>query len=406
MDPEQLKKAKKNFTKGEGALNTHIFKWNPDYVKAVPYYSEAATLYENLGNFDMAIKAYNKLALCNEKIDDTYNAAGAYEKIAKLTLKINPDDINSSLKFFRKAGDLYRIQGNSMKYQMLIKDLASEYQNKNEPEMAIALYKELVEDVFEEENYLTGSDLIPTYLNMLVAKNKYKEAIDIYLKHIHYIKNLKKYEYTIGRCWISIISIHLILNEVEIAEEKLMDMQNDIDKPHTEEFQIAYSLIDYFKKGNPEDFLKFCRKPMFTQIESEIVKQLKKIRFDTSVVAKVAKEVKYEKKLHQNEFPIEDVKGMKSSENNAKDNNFEEDVKEKQYRNEGEGESKMIGEGEAKMGGEGESKMIGENTELSKENEDMIDKMKGLDIQDNEKENKYPSKGPSLPDVDYGGAFS
>jgi hypothetical protein len=47
-----------------------LFKWKPDYVSAAIHFEAAARGFEISGNSDGAIRAYNRLAEANDKMNE------------------------------------------------------------------------------------------------------------------------------------------------------------------------------------------------------------------------------------------------------------------------------------------------------------------------------------------------
>jgi hypothetical protein len=286
---ETQKKAAAMMKAGEGSLKTHLFKWSPNYLEASPRFMQASEMFENIGQYDQAIKCYEKLALCNEKLDDLYGAAEAYNKIGfiKLTRKADPVGAYSALM---KSVNLFKIHGNLLKAQDMLKKLAKRCFEMHHEDLGAQIFKALIDELFDEANYGTGAEVLPEYLNYLIEKDRYPEVIDIYNRHIEYLRSIHKYEHLICRAWLGIISIHIVMGEHFIADEKLGQFGAQIARPtSTDEYVAAMRMIDAIQKGDDAQLAKTLKMPIFSQIESVLYRKLKKYRIPSKEeVKKVA----------------------------------------------------------------------------------------------------------------------
>jgi len=273
---QMQKKAAELMKNGESSLKTHLFKWDPNYLEAIPRFMDAAPLFENVGDFTSAIKCYEKLALCYEKTDDYHGAADALQKIGFLTLK-HKKDPKTAHQYMMKSVNLYKIHGNTLKAQEMMKQLGKNCFDQGHEELGSQIYKSLIEDMLDDQNYGTGSEIIPQYLDFLIEKERYSDAIAIYNAHMKYLQSIKKYDHIVARCWLGIICIHIILGEHYIAEEKMGAFGASITKiSSSDEYSAALNLIDAINKGDEMMYQKVLKRPIFGQMESALVKKLKK----------------------------------------------------------------------------------------------------------------------------------
>ena len=272
------KKAAELMKSGESCLKTHLFKWNPDYLAATPKFMEASSMFENTADYDNAMKCYEKLALCCEKKDDLAGAADAYQKIGFIIL-IHKKNPQTAYQYLMKSVNLFKIHGNTLKAQDMLKKLAKRCFDQNQPDLGVQIYKDIIEEMFDDENYGTGAEVITEYMNYLIDKERYPEAIETYMKHIKYLQSAKKYDHLVARAWLGIIGIHIIMGEHYIAEEKLGTFGSQITKiSSSDEYSAAISLIDAIQKGDEAAFAKTLKRPIFTQIETSLHRRLNKYR--------------------------------------------------------------------------------------------------------------------------------
>ena len=272
------KQATKLMKSGESSLKTGIFKWKPNYDEALMKFMEASSLFENCQDYVNALKCYEKLALCYEKTEELSGAAEAYEKMGMIYLKYQKDP-KRALDLFNKSSSMYKINGNELKAQEILKRLGRRCFEIDFEDLGAEIYKEIINDLFDDISYGTGAEIIPVYQDYLIKKEKYAEAISIYERHIKYLTSVKKYNHIVARCWLGIISIHIVLGEYYIADEKLSVFSGTINSVKTcDEYSAALSLIDAIQRGDNDGYIKILRRPIFTQIEMELVKKLKKFK--------------------------------------------------------------------------------------------------------------------------------
>ncbi len=272
------KKATEKMKSGESSLKTHIFKWSPNYLEGRTRFMEAASLFESIGDYQQASKCHEKIALCCEKTDDLSGAAEAYQKIGFLTLQ-HKKDPRAAYQYLIKSVNMLKIHGNTLKAQDMMKRLGKQCFDMGSDELGAQIYRELIEDMFDDQNYGTGSEIISPYLDFLIEKERYSDVISIYTKHIKYLQSVKKYEHIIARCWLGIICIHILLGEHYIADEKMGTFGSSISKiSSSDEYSAAWGLLDAIQKGDEAAFQKVTRRPIFTQMESALVRKLKKFQ--------------------------------------------------------------------------------------------------------------------------------
>ena len=204
------KKATQLMKSAESSLKTHLFKWSPNFLEALPKFMEASSLFENIGDYTQAIKCYERLSLCYEKQEDLYGAADAYQKIGFIILQQKKDP-HTAYQYLMKSVNLFKIHGNTLKSQEMLKKLGKRCFELSYEELGVQIYKELIDDMFDDQNYGTGSEIIAPYMDFLIEKEKYTEAVEMYMKHIKYLQSVKKYDHIVARCWLGIIGIHIIL---------------------------------------------------------------------------------------------------------------------------------------------------------------------------------------------------
>ncbi len=304
------KKAIELMKSGESSLKTHIFKWNPNYLEATPKFMEASSMLENVGEYARAITCYEKLALCYEKQDDLFGAADSYQKIAFIIL-MQRKDPETAYQYLTKSVNLFKIHGNTLKSQEMLKKLAKRCFDQGHDDLGAKIYREIIDDIFDDQNYGTGSEVITEYLNFLIEKERYQDAIQVYMSHIKYLQSVKKYDHLVARAWLSIISIHIIMGEYYVADEKMGTFGASIAKVSgSDEYSAALSMLDAIQKGDDAAFIKVLRRPIFSQIEASLLRKLKKYTLPKKEeVKKAANPLFGSAEVKKQPHPQEEVKG-------------------------------------------------------------------------------------------------
>jgi len=394
---KKTQEATKLMKAGESSLKTGIFKWKPNYLEATPKFMEASTLFENAEDYVNALKCYEKLALCSEKQEELSGAAEAYEKMGMIYIK-HMKDPKAGLNLFKKAASMYKIQNNNLRAQDILKKLGKQCFEMGHEDLGGEIFKEIINELFDDQDYGTGAEIIPSYQNYLISKERYADAIMIYEKHMNYLKSIKKYPYLVERCWLSIICIHIIIGEVFIADDKMGNFSADITSiKSSDEYSAALNLIDAIQTKDSALFNKILKRPIFTQLEIELVKKLKKFKMTQK------EEVKKAPQLHNELFgnigkpkaPVEDL-----SLHPEPSQVFEEDKKAILYSEPPE-RKEVEEKKEEKEEEEEENKLIGQEVEQKEEQE--VEQKEEVGKEGESNENKPNDQ--TEPSKDYGGIF-
>eukprot|EP00826_Nyctotherus_ovalis_P009868 TRINITY_DN12612_c0_g5_i4.p1 TRINITY_DN12612_c0_g5~~TRINITY_DN12612_c0_g5_i4.p1 ORF type:complete len:289 (+),score=111.69 TRINITY_DN12612_c0_g5_i4:110-976(+) len=284
--------------------------------------------------------------------------------------------------------DRYKIQNNNLKAQEIMKKLAGQCFETDQEEIGAEIYKEIIEELFDDQDYGTGAEVIPIYRNYLIRKEKYAEVLSIYEKQIKYIKSIKKYPYIAERCWLSIVCIYIVMGEHFIADEKMSSFSADVTSIRSsEEYSAALNLIDAIQKGDSVLFAKVLKRPIFTQIEIELLKKLKKCKMPAKVEAK---------KIVQNELFGSAGKSDAPSAKIPEPREEEEKVTGQMP----EENKEIVASSEATENKEEPAKETKESVEAKPQEE------KSLEEQVKEQKSEEKTNDQSEPSADYGGIFT
>ena len=173
---------------------------------------------------------------------------------------------------------MYNINGTPSKGQTALRRFAQEcLKEPDKVPLATDVYRLLMENIYTEENYLYGSEIIDEYIGLLLADNKFYGVVDVLKSHIKYLKETKtEHVHLIHRAWLSVICMYILTGETYLADDKMNEFYEDCDGSTCDEYKTANAMLDSFKERMKEKYLDLLRKPIFMQLNIEIVKKLKK----------------------------------------------------------------------------------------------------------------------------------
>lgn len=250
FDPVKKKEADSEYKKGKKAVGTGLFKWSPDHLSASFHFENAAKLYKEIGNDVMARDSFTRYAQASEKTDSLSSAADGYTQAAFLE-----DDFKKSEQLLKKAQQLYMIEGKGERGLMNLKkyvqqqldvyeDLSPSKQSQQTLTRISNLYKSLYHQVFAtEDNFLFNQDLIDTYLNFLVGKDLFFEAIEARQTFIKYLVKQKTIDHQIRRAYLEICCLHIVGDDKFGLKKALDQFCTSVpDAMRHDEFKIGEKL--------------------------------------------------------------------------------------------------------------------------------------------------------------------
>eukprot|EP00347_Sterkiella_histriomuscorum_P016333 403353592 len=269
--------ANEAFKKGEKALKTGVFKWSADYVEGAMYFHQAAKAYKALGIKDQARQAYLKFSHCSEKIDEFFGAAEGLAEAAFFE-----DDKQKSLQYLQQANNFFKIQGSANQGTNFLKKFAIKMtQSENEEHIRFGeeIFAMLFQEAFEEDNFIWNNDIIHEYVTILIKNKKYAEAIAAKKQLIKYLKSQGTIDHQIRRAYLEIVCIQIVAEDFYKIENTL----NEFHETHQgnaygqDEFTICSELNEAIQNNDFKQIEKICKKPVFSFIDLEVVKSLKRL---------------------------------------------------------------------------------------------------------------------------------
>lgn len=161
-----------------------------------------------------------------------------------------------------------------------MKKIAQDLLDKETPEAdkeALKLYKNLFEMVFTNDNYLFNSDIIDTYYKLQLRYSLYADCISTKRRLIRHLKEEKTIDHQIRRHYLEIVILHVLSGELSKVDETMTQFTQDSPNAYSQdEYSIASQVNEAVKAQDFAELTKICRQPIFSFLETELVKAIKK----------------------------------------------------------------------------------------------------------------------------------
>ena len=272
------KKAKKAMKEGKECMRTGMLKWYADYVGGAMKFEQAAKLYKAMGDNESATEAYCLFSQCSEKSNELSGAAEGLIEAAHLT-----KDVSKSVEYLLMADNFFKIGGASDRGVTEMKKFANNLYEKDtvkSQQLAMEIYeKYLINQCFDEECYVMNSDVPEAYVKMQVAQKDFKGAIRTKKTFMDYLRGEKRLDHQIRRSWLEVVCLQILLEDIYRIEDSLNEFAQDcpMGNPYAQdEYATACDLKDAMLSNNFEQMVSVTKRPIFSYIEIEIVKLLKR----------------------------------------------------------------------------------------------------------------------------------
>ena len=124
-----------------------------------------------------------------------------------------------------------------------------------------------------------NSDVPDSYVKMQINLKDFKGAIRTKKTFMEHLRSQKTLDHQIRRSWLEVVCIQILMEDIYRIEDSLNEFTNDCPggNPYAQdEFVTASDLKDAMLAKNFEEMVKICKRPIFSYIEIEIVKLLKR----------------------------------------------------------------------------------------------------------------------------------
>ena len=124
-----------------------------------------------------------------------------------------------------------------------------------------------------------NSDVPEAYVKMQVAQKDFKGAIRTKKTFMDYLRGEKRLDHQIRRSWLEVVCLQILLEDIYRIEDSLNEFAQDcpMGNPYAQdEYATASDLKDAMLSNNFEQMVSITKRPIFSYIEIEIVKLLKR----------------------------------------------------------------------------------------------------------------------------------
>jgi len=248
------------YKKGHDSLKTSFFsfKFSPDYLSAVGYFTDAGKGYKKLKLFNESIRAFNEAIKCNKELHESWAQGQNYKEIAEIYL-YDLNNFEEGWKNLQNSCLSLKIAGKFTSGVKVYQDFAEKSIELQKHDQALIFLKQAIDDCFEH----THDELVRISLEEVFNKlidvysylKKYEDAIILTEKYIKIQKSIKNEpKHKISKNYLKLGMLRIIIDEIYMAESIVDDMFSVYDSSCAEDIEDLKKLIKSFKELNKKDF--------------------------------------------------------------------------------------------------------------------------------------------------------
>jgi hypothetical protein len=252
--------ANKLFKKGQDALKTSFlsFKFSPDFLSAVSYFSDAARAYKKLRLFKESIKAFEEAIICNKQLLEGWAEGQNWYELAEIHL-FELKDFNSGWKALQNSSLAFKLAGKFTSGIKVYTDNAQKFLEKGEAASALILLKAAHEDCLEQTHdeliRISLEETFGIYLDALCLAGRFQDAVGMVENYIKVQKSIKgEAKHKVSKNYVKLAMLRCIIDELYMAESIVQEMFGYYDSSCSDDIDDLRKLIKSFKDGNKKDF--------------------------------------------------------------------------------------------------------------------------------------------------------
>ena len=253
--------------KGQLLLQCSLTNLSPNYVEAVDYFNKAFNIYKKVKRNDKIVEIAELLVLCYDKLG-SYKSA--YLVIVDVLMLNSCLDISNDLKvsLLNKAIYYNNLTGEPISHIVLAK-LLKNSSSIDFSKTILFTFANDIDDIYK-------IDLYRIYVDFVLKKNNFSEALNIYTLQIPLFKKLEQ-PHNVYKAILSTIIVCVLMNDIVSAEKEYMKYVST-DFIHSEECEAANELIESVKNMEPMD--KILNMYRVKILDHELIKHLKRNKID------------------------------------------------------------------------------------------------------------------------------
>ncbi|KAL0725552.1 hypothetical protein Bca4012_040151 [Brassica carinata] len=222
------------------------------YEDAADLLEKAANSYKLAKSWDLAGKAYLKLADCHLKCDSKHDAANAYAEAAKCYKKV---DTNEAASCLERAVNIFCEIGRLNMAARYYKEIAEYYEADQKIDQAIAYFEKAAE-FFQNEEVTTSANQCNLKVAQYAAQlEQYEKAIKIYEEIACQSLNNNLLKYGVKGHLLNAGMCHLCKADV-VSITNALEKYQDLDPTFTGTRECKF-LSDLASAIDEEDIAKF-----------------------------------------------------------------------------------------------------------------------------------------------------
>ncbi|CAD8079593.1 unnamed protein product [Paramecium primaurelia] len=279
QENSQEKEADKMFKKGKDALTTGVFQWKKDYNLGAMQFEEAAKLYKECKNFKKEKEALKFAIECNEKLNDTWAVGRNYEALLNSLIDNSSDDYKELVEWTQKAGVYFKVSDSGMKSLQVLNKVAKYLNKRQQFELSEKIILEALTEAEELQAPSTRTDIICSYVEILIETQQYHKVADLYMKEITKFRE-EHMKYPLSQYALIIIVMYILQDEIIRANQELEQLIIQVYNFHkSSEFRAVDQMLNSYEKGDQNQFNDAVMKACVTSIyPPNIVRALRKVK--------------------------------------------------------------------------------------------------------------------------------
>ncbi|CAD8120666.1 unnamed protein product [Paramecium sonneborni] len=273
------KEGDKKFKKGKDALTTGVFQWKKDYNLGAMQFEEAAKLYKECKNSKKEKDALKFAIECNENLNDTWAVGRNYEALLNSLIDNQSEDYKELVEWTQKAGMYFKVSDSGMKQLQVLNKVAKYLNKKQQYEMAEKVILEALTEAEDQQAPSTRTDIICSYVEILIETKQYHKVADLYMKEITKFRE-EHMKYPLNQYALIIIVMYILQDEIIRANQELEQLIIVVYNFHkSSEFKAVDQMLNSYEKGDQDQFNDAIMKTCVTSIyPPNIVRALRKVK--------------------------------------------------------------------------------------------------------------------------------
>ncbi len=271
----------KIYKKAQDALKVSYirFKFSPEYIEAVSYFTEAAEGYKKLSLYKESLKSYEEAIKCNKHLLESWPEATNWQNMSEIAI-FNLSDFNKGWEYLQNSSLAYKLSGKFTSGIKVYIDFAQRLIENNKMFPAVTILEQAVEDCFDQSHdqlvRISLEDTFNRLLDVYCQVEKYVDAINLIEKYIKYQKGVKdEAKYKITKNYVKLGMLRIIIGELYMSENIIDEMFSVYDSSCADDVDDLKKLNKSVKDGNKKDF-NFLITYAFSLFQNNLLKSLKK----------------------------------------------------------------------------------------------------------------------------------